>query len=485
MISPPVFLVWDDAQLTVLNAPKVLEKYLHYTHKVLEWNDEKHRRDVVRKKVELFNDVSNGPVRALQTMPGLLDMVQTLLDKHGIPWKLIDNRLPFPVPQWKRLCGFRFSQQALVEKLLQANRSGCLEAPTRFGKTTLLTNVLRAFPDLPTVVTAPGVDLVKQLHEELVEKLPDRKIAGLYTGSRKSKDSPDITVASMDSLHKCDLNGTRLLLIDEPHSAVTATRAPLISAFTQARRFGFGATLDGRFDDADILITGLIGPTLARRTYTEAVAEGAICPITVVMLRVPFMPLRTSHRDVAYRFLIWQNKELHALVGKICNEALPPDWQTLVFIENEKQAEGIFEHMPDGTIAMAKRMTAPERVDITERVKSGAIRRCIASDIYATGVTFHEVRALVNAAGGGGSISCIQKPGRLAEIRPNKKGGLVVDFVYESKLAESPVKKNDSDAWQALIADSWARCRVYKEKGYTVYIVESIDELRRQVASLI
>ena len=79
---------------------------------------------------------------------------------------------------------------------------------------------------------------------------------------------------------------TELLLADEPHALVTSTRLGVIDGFLKARRYGYGATLKGRFDGRDKLITGIFGPVLAERTYLEAVEEGAICPLNIIMFQI-------------------------------------------------------------------------------------------------------------------------------------------------------------------------------------------------------
>jgi hypothetical protein len=106
-------------------------------------------------------------------------------------------------------------------------------------------------------------------------------------------------------------------------------------------------------------------------------------------------------------------------------------------------------------------------------MRYGETKRCIASDIFSTGVTFHDLKVVINSAGGGGSIGCIQKPGRLAEVRPNKKCGVMIDFLFES---ENMAGRSSVDA---LIADSWARHRVYQGKGYKMLYANSLIELKQ------
>ena len=347
--------------------------------------------------------------------------------------------------------------------------------------TTLMINTLRAFPTLSTVVVAPGVDLVKQLYDDITgpRGLPkgSREIRLICSGKgRTPATSPGgITVCSADSLDKCDPINTELLLADEPHALVTANRLEKINAFTRARRIGFGATLKGRFDGRDSLITGLFGPVLAERTYKEAVAEGAVCPLSIIFLKVEITPKAFRDRNAAYSGLLFHNPNMMSLAKRICTEVIPQDWQTMVFIKEEKQAEMLLEALDDdATIAMAKRMTSKERTEVDRLMKQNVIKRCLCTKIYVQGVTFSDVRVLLNLEGGGNNTSAIQKPGRLAEIRPGKKCGIVIDLLFTGPKGDATGK----NSWYPLCIDSNNRKKAYEEIGYDVHVADNITELK-------
>ena len=349
--------------------------------------------------------------------------------------------------------------------------------------TTLLANTVKAYPGVCTVVTVPGIDLVRQLHAAVAAANPDREVVLLGAGSRKKLPSQDVTVASIDSLHKCDSGRVGLLLIDEPHACVTDSRMNKILRFEKARVLGFGATLSGRFDGRDKLITGLIGPVLAERTYLEAVDEGAICPIAVILLKLVVDDALVIHtRDAAYNRLLFRHKGMAKMVARLCREVIPEEWQALLFIKNEVQALGYLKEIgEEGTIAMAKRMTDKERKVLMARMHSGEVRRCLATDIYAQGVTFPDLRVLVNLAGGGDNTTAIQKPGRLAEIRPGKPCGIVVDMLFEYEPGNGK-ELSEVDgavhAWKQVVSDSRNRRKAYARKGYIIREVSNLDELK-------
>lgn len=480
-------MMLDNLALTIIDPSPKVEKFLHITESSVEMlyvNDNNYpTKTVTRRKRPIFNVLSEAEPRVIQTYQGLWEAVEKKARQDGRDPVMLNKCARMKPPRTELMHGLRFSQLPLVKHFLEQEKSGLLGAPTRYGKTYLLLNTLRAYPGVNTVVTVPGIDLVRQLYKDVKEAFPHRNVVLLGGGSRKRNPSEDITVASIDSLHKCDAGRVRLLLIDEPHACVTDSRMAKILRFEKARILGFGATLDGRFDGRDKLITGLIGPVLAERTYLEAVAEGAICPIVVLCLKFKMdQNTRIGTRDAAYNRCLFRNKSIIKYVAKICRELIPNDWQTLLFIKNEKQALlNLKEIGEEGTIAMAKRLTDKERKTLMEMMQSGDVLRCLATDIYAQGVTFPDIRVLLNLAGGGDNTTAIQKPGRLAEIRPGKSCGVVIDvmFDYDSSGDATPYNelKEDQHAWKHLVGDSRNRRKAYQRKGYHIRDVYDMEEL--------
>jgi superfamily II DNA or RNA helicase len=490
MVQPDLFaskvihhIIFDDSLLTVAPSPAGIEERLKYTEKKMEEYrapGARYAKRVTRHyKVDMFRHLSTAPFVVLQTYAGLLDRILQFLVAGGLQFQLHDDRLAFPEPRLDLMHGFRFKQRELLTEFLLKRRSGLLGAPTRYGKTTLMKNVLRAFPDVTTVVAIPGIDLVRQGYQDIKEALPKRDVVLLGGGSTKKFPSTDITVCSMDSLHRCDPGRTRLVLVDEPHAIVTDSRAVELFKFDQARKYGFGATTSGRYDQRDIWIESLLGTLLVNRTYSEAVEEGAICPLVVYMLKIKFDPFFVRSRDKAYNELLYHSPRIAELTARICRGLIPDSWQTLVFIKDESQAEFYLKEVgEDGVVVMAKLMTAKERKEKMRLMQENIIKRCLASKIYAQGVTFSDVRCLVNVEGGGGSISSVQKPGRLAEIRPGKACGIVFDFLFECSASDEERKSKEGTEWWNVVRDSRSRMEVYKEKGYEVHVLDTWQQLK-------
>lgn len=457
----------DDQDIIVSGDIDGLSDELCYDHK--KWNVSKQRTEIesVAMSVPVGDNMLSAPA-------GLWGRIEAWGKARGVRVVLNDLRENFPKPDFSKMHGFRFSQSALLKQMLSANRSGLLEAPTRYGKTTLIINTIRAFPGIKTVVTAPGIDLLKQLEADLKLQLPERDVQLLYGDGRKRIPSQDVTVCSMDSLGKCDLDNTQLLICDEPHSVCTEGRTPLLQAFKRARRYGFGATMGGRSDnkaswkEVDIRVEALFGPILARRTFVEAVEEGAICPIDVLLIDWPVPEKDYATKSAAFGDLFWENAKLAEALRDISG-ALPSDWQTVFFISNEDQADYLQRRLGESghRIAMAKVLTTKGREELFSQMASGEVTRAIASTIYSTGVTFPNLRVVVNVDGVGAYISAVQKPGRLAEIRPGKKSGILIDFAV--RVVRNPTLKRENMYCSMLEGLSRKRQQIYAEKGYRIH----------------
>ena len=433
-------------------------------------------------KVKLFNEWQPGGDnggRVIQTAHGFKDHLINICKKEKKEWELFDKRIPIEEPKLGLTTGFRLNQEELFREFISKNQSGILQAPTRYGKSIMIINTMRAFPKLKTVVAAPGVDLLNQTVDDFKKALPDREIKGVFTGSKNRQQSCDVTICSLDSLHKMDAEGTDLLLIDEPHAAVSETRAPVVARFKNARIYGYGATLTGRYDNADKLLTGLMGPVLARRTFQEAVEEKAICDIEVFMVKFPFEGFSCSQRNTAYKRLVYGNQVFVDAVASVANNVIPDDWQTIIFVDQKNQADLMAGHVNEAQTVIAGRMKIKERREMFSDMVDSHVKRCICTDVYAQGVTFPDLKVMINAAGGGGSISSTQKPGRLAQIRPDKTRGYLIDFLFECSnppKAEDNVRGNDS--WRMVARDSFLRLKQYDKLGYKINVVDSLSDIK-------
>lgn len=472
-------LIYDERLLTVVDPPKGLENDFKFVEKRMEMSPGRPPK-ISHKTRNLWQVIQEQGPRVIKFHQGMWKDVSIWLHQNGYFHEFEDTRQPIipqdggPVPRLENMFGFRYSQEPILTKALREERSGLIGAPTRYGKTTLIINTLRAYPGVCTVVTLPGKDLILQMAKDIKEAFPDREVKIMGAGKTTKYMSNDITVCSMDSLHKLDPGRVRLVLIDEPHALPTSKRLSSFVELDRARKIGFGATLKGRYDNRDVLIKALIGPILANITFKEAVAEGAICDITVFMIDSPMTVTNSNvSMKTVYKNNLWESRFRAEQVRWISEQVLPPDWQTLYFIGEEKTAKFYQPWLHDSEIAMAKLMTGDERKDRMERMQDNTLKRCLSSNIYAQGVTFHDIRAIFNLYGGGPYTSTIQKPGRLAEIRPGKRCGVMFDWMFNIPQQYHAMKPGGG--YWGPTHHSKARLEAYQEIGYNI---QPISDLR-------
>jgi len=490
MTKQTIKITRDDATMLISPPLPTVKKFLTLTYRemVKEFNP-KSRRQVTKFKnlVEpMWREAT--PVDGTESIisyQGFWRSLQEHLLAEGHSVEMHDVREDLlPKPNLKAAClGLRGLQKVWILRALLDGNSGLLGAPTRFGKTYGMTALCKAFPEETTVVTAPGVDLCKQLHAHFKEMLPSREVLGVYTGSNNSRQSKGgITVCSADSLQKMDPDITGLMLLDEPHALVSTKRIPKVAAFYRSRKYGFGATLKGRFDKKDRLIEGLIGPIIANVTYEEAVDAGMISPLKVLMVKVPFskdtVPGQRVDRATVYKRLLTQSSKMAKIVTEILANHIPDNWQTMAFIQDEKQANYYMENAfpSSGTIAMAKLLSNKARHELTEGIANGDYWRVLASNIYVQGVTFPDLKVVINLAGGGANTTAIQKPGRLLQTRPHKNYGVMIDIVFECTDQKEDSRKNPPYA--GVVGECWARHKAYVDIGYDVIFIDDLAEIR-------
>lgn len=132
-----------------------------------------------------------------------------------------------------------------------------------------------------------------------------------------------------------------------------------------------------------------------------------------------------------------------------------------------------------GTIAMAKRLKEKERKKLTRDIAEGKYLRVLPSNIYVQGLTFPDLKVVINASGGGANTTAIQKPGRLLQKRPGKKYGVMVDFQYVCTDYEKDNRK--SPPYMQIIGESKARLNAYREIGYDIVEARGINHAREVI----
>jgi superfamily II DNA or RNA helicase len=489
----------DSYVLVEPNVPEDLTRKLAYWHRSLEMDPRTHRRvskGATRRLYSLTDAISPEGYLAqrLVTLPGFVALVRQELRMAGYNVIFHDERTPRPkYDMVKAMEGLREYQYECAYTAIWSG-GGIIACPTGWGKTHIISSIIKAHSKEElcyrntclSVVITPGVDLAKKNYNDLVQQLPDREVGLVCTGAKRFSD--DVQVVTPDSTEHIDMEDAGIVIYDEVHT-MSYPRAEQVLRASRAMRFGFSATPSGRFDGADKVIEGVIGPVIYHRTYQQAIEDGAVVPLRVYWIHCP-EPQGWRHyqsHDANYRNGVWRNRYFHELVRRIWDR-IPNSTQALAMADKLEHLNALLPYLPGVTYAHGtknqdmlerKRFTNitacsdKDRDRIYKQLADGDLRKIISTGIYRQGVNFPQLTVLVNLAGLGSEIISGQLPGRTSRVSDGKEYGFIVDFWHRWDTYE---KRGRAQAGP-ILRDDMKRENTYRELGFQQMWVENISQI--------
>lgn len=365
----------------------------------------------------------------------------------------------------------RYYQQMAVEALLQA-RHGCVELPVASGKTLVLLNLSKALP-VKTLIVVHSVALATQLYKAYVSAFGQRWV-GLY-GNKKTEYNKLFTVATAQSLTRLqphqkayeELSKSTVLCWDECHvtPATTFETVCLGLAKDIPYRFFVSAT-PLRTDGSDLVLRGIIGPVVYKKTYRELVQDGYISPIVFKHFNVPSVSGKAHVNDAnkETQIHLYYNSVVHQIAADVANKTIKfTNRQVLILIEEFKQFLLLrnylnvpYEFVHGNVTPKVKEVLPPEYwhcdiPKIVEKFNNGEIRLLIGTTVIGVGIDLKPVECLIYLQGDASEIKVRQALGRGARLVGNKTDCWVVDFnVIGSPILERHFKLR-KDIYERLI----------------------------------
>lgn len=431
-------------------------------------------QDAEFEKTELFAFDSDG---CALVQAGLLPRMFTRMREVGYdPW--VDDRreLVLPPPDYSKLDlhTLREDQLQMIAAIV-ANDRGILEGPTGSGKSFVIRQLCKMWPNANVIICSPVMGVLHTAVEELKTTFPKDQVGMCGDGFR---DICRITCSTNKSLGYCNLDGCQLFIFDEVHRAAAPETSRIIAKVRNARRFGFSASPDGRSDLADLEAEAMFGTVIYRGTYQEAQARGAVVPIEVYMVSCYSVPNEEYIRTVALeRNLLWrcaQRNQLIVSAVRWLQRQFGAEIQIQIIVAKVEHAVHLAPALPDFELVYGS-MDAPDRkkweekklipkdkhpITSTEREEmrrafhAGTLRRVISTHTWGTGVDFPHLGAVIRADGGSGKIDNIQLSGRVTRPTDDKRVGIIVDF--------------DDVNNRRLSARAKKRMGTYKGKGWKI-----------------
>jgi superfamily II DNA or RNA helicase len=362
---------------------------------------------------------------------------------------------------------------------------GIVECPPGFGKTFLISQVPRIYPEARIVIITPRTDVVKDIHRRVAAASPNPKEVKLAGGGRVFPYKHRVVVITAGSVHKIPPDWPHILIYDEVHGCATARQLRSLEQF-ECRRYGLSASPDGRLDGADLEVNGIFGPVQCCISYRDAQAEGLVCPIKVRLVEIDMEePLAKSDVN-KQRLGYWRNIPRNQAVAAAAR-AHTPEESTLILVKTLEHALFLRMLLPEffivhggvadtvegnakwqGFCDLGLVANTPEFIENIRNIDvdqakamfaDGRIKKVIATPKWREGVDFPDLRILIRADGSGGSIDAIQIVGRLSRVLEGKPHGIVYDFTDnygESYLRKSKSRRNHYEKQGWSIEDGWS-----------------------------
>ena len=409
---------------------------------------------------------------------GMLRRVVKVLTKAGYEMTgrdLRDRSRYFPEPDWSVVGDLRPGQHEVLEAVTSADM-GLIVCPTGFGKSFIVTMLVKMYPTLRFLIVAPGLSETDNLYGRIREVEPD---TALLNGT--SRDDPDhrVVVSTSRSFLKADLAKTDIFIFDEAHACGNnRTTQDILDNLRGSRIFGFTATPKGRSDRADRLIEAVFGERIVDFGYEDAKNAGNVTPIEVQIWDVPGEVAESKSRygnaiTQNKRRFYWNNPARNALIKAVA-DTVPEDEQLLIMVDTVEHLIRLGAILPGYALVCGdghdlKAEAARLKLDLSanllgddkdvykelvDRFSKGQLKRVIATYKWKQAVDFPSLSVLIRADGAKSPILASQVPGRLSRLSPDKAKGILVDF---------------SDRFNPMAErKALARQKSYRANGWTI-----------------
>lgn len=430
----------------------------------------------------------------LMTKKGMFasGLLQTAIDKltdGGSAPIIEDRRVPVVVASkldiTQRLAEIekvpREHQVRILETMLR-NRKGIVRSCTGSGK-TLVTAMVTAELNKPTIIYVVGLDLLAQFHELFASIFDEEigfigngicnvqriNIASVWTIGRAlgvndkeiivDDEGDDKEVFDQSNQEKIMemLRQTKVHLFDECHTITTSTARSIYDVIDPEYIFGFSGT-PYRDDNSDLLITGMLGNQIIDISASELIEKGLLVQPIIKFVSIPKQALSKETYPSVYKNYVVENDARHNIIFREIKQLLDKKYKILVLFKQIKHGKILYDLLCAANITcemLYGNDSVDKRQEVKQMIHNGDIEVILASTIFDIGVDIPIINALVLCGGGKGSIRTLQRIGRVIRSHPSKKYVAVVDMYDNTKY----LKKHSLRRYEIYLG----------EKGFKVY----------------
>lgn len=339
----------------------------------------------------------------------------------------------------------RTYQRELLAQLaiaIKSHRCALVQAPTGSGKTHVIATIVAAamLAGLRVLVLATRTRLVRQLHERMeVFGLPHGVLAAAIPGL--ANWSRPVQIASVDTLYrrclvdrKMPLPGADVVIFDEAHLALGASRQALLDSFPGAFIFGFtatpaktsGAALSDRFE------TLILGPSVTDLIASKQLVKPRIFSKPVMSAKELNSVAKDSKTGDFATGELSAMMSRPKLVGDVVTNWLriANGKRTLVFACDKGHGAQLVEQFRQAGVP-AEQLTDNDDEDTREeaigRLESGATHVLVNCFLLSYGIDIPAVECVVLARPTRSVVLYLQAIGRGMRPSPNKETMILID----------------------------------------------------------
>ena len=399
--------------------------------------------------------------RKQKFMTGFVPKVAAVLNEMKVPFTVVNTveaaeGLDLVLPDWL----YEHQTEAIAKALRY--RRGIIQSPTGSGKTTIVAQLVRHFPNAPVLITVPTSPLMYKMAEVVAEATGEE--IGLIGDSEKviRRISVGIvnSVVNMVKAEDPYLQTIKVCIRDEAHGSACDMHQQVAEALVNVD-YSLGVTATAfRSDGKDLLLEGVCGPIIYSATEEDMVAKGIIIRPEVHMVSVPdekwVFPGAIANKSKSgkilgyryntdngkpeltdvYKIAVVQNLNRHRLTLELVQAHLANPNRfgpCLILVENMDHGELLCqiakeEFNLDVVFINGKNCRGKKRVEILDRVRAGELPVICASRILNEGEDIPTLEMVILASATGNAKIITQQIGRVVRTCPGKRRAVVVDL---------------------------------------------------------
>jgi len=339
-------------------------------------------------------------------------------DMSIIPWKRVPHKP-------------RYYQEEAFEALAKIGH-GAIELPTGSGKTLIIMNLLKRFP-VKTLIITPFSNITNQLRVDLEEAFGAKQVGQL--GDKRKKVDRLFTVANAQSATRVEpgskewdeLSQCEMVIFDESHMVPSESfrKICLSGVGKDARLRFFVSATQTRTDGSAMLLKGVTGPIVYRKSYKDLAKEGYLKEIKSRVFAVSPAKSSVSDPKKETRANLYNNPNVARLACMLAEKAYTlADRQVVILIEEYSQFLLLKNHMKipyefaHGTVTKDQKELLPEQYwkcdteQIISDFNKGVLPCIIGTTAIATGVDIKPTGCIIYLQGGTSEIKVKQGVGR-------------------------------------------------------------------------